>query len=174
MISVSHFFYIGGRKMKVLSGQTAQTVTESGDDRSLQEKSSKFHSRAGVWKAPKRQGCRVARAGSPDSASRRGTIRIDFEDTSVERGERNANLHIISNCEQSKNARHQPSGSQPQVKSLLRHPAHAHGLGAGRGGGASAWGGPGWSCAGWHRGPRQHPPPRQHPLPPPRQHPSPR
>jgi hypothetical protein len=37
--------------MKVLSGQTAQTVTESGDDRSLQEKSSKFHSRAGVWKA---------------------------------------------------------------------------------------------------------------------------
>ena len=69
--------------MQVLSGQTAQTVTESGDDRSLQEKSLSFTLEL-VCGRPKRQGCRVARAGSPDSASRRGTIRIDIEAMSEE------------------------------------------------------------------------------------------
>jgi len=40
--------------MKVLSGQTAQTVTESGDDRSLQEKSLSFTLEL-VCGRPKRQ-----------------------------------------------------------------------------------------------------------------------
>ena len=72
--------------MKVLSGQTAQTVTESGagsGDRSLQEKNLSFTLEL-VCGRPKRQGCRVARAGSPASASRRGTIRIDIEAMSEE------------------------------------------------------------------------------------------